>query len=198
MDINSIRKVFDIYDGVMKWNELVENNITVRIIENLINQGYVEKMKFGYYQWIDNPIFSEPALINKLFPDAIVCMESALQYYEYTNRTPSTWNLAVDKNSSKSRFRIEYPIVKPYYIPSEQMSIGVDVIEIENVKLRIFNRERTIIDCLRRENKMDAEVFNKAIQSYIKDPKKNIPRLMDYAKRLRIEYKVRRMIGIWL
>ncbi|MHB8097436.1 MAG: type IV toxin-antitoxin system AbiEi family antitoxin domain-containing protein [Erysipelotrichaceae bacterium] len=182
----------------MKWNELVENNITVRIIENLINQGYVEKMKFGYYQWIDNPIFSEPALINKLFPDAIVCMESALQYYEYTNRTPSTWNLAVDKNSSKSRFRIEYPIVKPYYIPSEQMSIGVDVIEIENVKLRIFNRERTIIDCLRRENKMDAEVFNKAIQSYIKDPKKNIPRLMDYAKRLRIEYKVRRMIGIWL
>ena len=198
MDINSIRKVFDIYDGVMKWNELVENNITVRIIENLINQGYVEKMKFGYYQWIDNPIFSEPALINKLFPDAIVCMESALQYYEYTNRTPSTWNLAVDKNSSKSRFRIEYPIVKPYYIPSEQMSIGVDVIEIENVKLRIFNRERTIIDCLRRENKMDAEVFNKAIQAYIKDPKKNIPRLMDYAKRLRIEYKVRRMIGIWL
>lgn len=197
MDINSIRKVFDIYDGVMKWNELVENNITVRIIENLINQGYVEKMKFGYYQWIDNPIFSEPALINKLFPDAIVCMESALQYYEYTNRTPSTWNLAVDKNSSKSRFRIEYPIVKPYYIPSEQMSIGVDIIEIENVKLRIFNRERTIIDCLRRENKMDAEVFNKAIQSYIKDPKKNIPRLMDYAKRLRIEYKVRRMIGIW-
>ena len=110
MDINSIRKVFDIYDGVMKWNELVENNITVRIIENLINQGYVEKMKFGYYQWIDNPIFSEPALINKLFPDAIVCMESALQYYEYTNRTPSTWNLAVDKNSSKSRFRIEYQI----------------------------------------------------------------------------------------
>lgn len=198
MDINSIRKVFDKYDGVMKWNELVENNITVRIIENLINQGYVEKMKFGYYQWIDNPIFSEPALINKLFPDAIVCMESALQYYEYTNRTPSTWNLAVDKNSSKSRFRIEYPIVKPYYIPSEQMSIGVDVIEIENVKLRIFNRERTIIDCLRRENKMDAEVFNKAIQSYIKDPKKNVPRLIDYAKRLRIEYKVRRMIGIWL
>lgn len=198
MDINSIRKVFDKYDGVMKWNELVENNITVRIIENLINQGYVEKMKFGYYQWIDNPIFSEPALINKLFPDAIICMESALQYYKYTDRTPSTWNLAVDKNSSKSRFRIEYPIVKPYYIPSEQMSIGVDVIEIENVKLRIFNRERTIIDCLRRENKMDAEVFNKAIQSYIKDPKKNIPRLMDYAKRLRIEYKVRRMIGIWL
>lgn len=198
MDINFIRKIFDTYGGVMKWNELVENNITVRIIDNLINQGYVEKMKFGYYQWIDNPIFSEPILINKLFPDAIICMESALQYYKYTERTPSAWNLAVDKNSSKSRFRIEYPIVKPYYIPPEQMSFGVDIIEIENVKLKIFNRERTIIDCLRRENKMDVEVFNKAIQAYIKDPRKNIPRLMDYAKSLRIEYKVRRMIGIWL
>ena len=42
------------------------------------------------------------------------------------------------------------------------------------------------------------EIYNKAIQSYIKDPKKNIPRLMTYAKKLRAEKKVRTTIGVWL
>lgn len=198
MDIKTIKGIFDAHNGIMKWKELVENKVNIRFLKSLIDKGYVENIKFGYYQWRDNHAFSESVLIARLFPDAIICMESALQYYGYTDRTPIAWNLAVDKHSTKSRFMIAYPNVKPYYIPLELMNLGVEVIKIESTELRIFNRERIICDCLRRENKMDAEVFNKAIQAYIKDPKKNIPRLMEYAKILRIEYKVRRMIGIWL
>lgn len=198
MNLQKIKEIFLRYNGVMKWKEMIQNELSFRLIEKLLIQGHIEKIKFGYYQWVDNHNFSDIALIAKLFPDAIICMESALQYYGYTDRTPAAWNLAVDKNSTKSRFMIDFPIVKPYYIPIEQMNLGIEVIKIENTELKIFNRERIICDCLRRENKMDAEVFNKAIQAYIKDPKKNIPRLMEYAKIFRIEYKVRRMIGIWL
>ena len=78
------------------------------------------------------------------------------------------------------------------------MTLGVELVNIEDTELKIFNRERVICDCLRQENKMDVEVFNKAIQAYIKDPKKNVPRLMEYAKILRTENKVRKMIGVWL
>lgn len=198
MNLQKIKEIFLRYNGVMKWKEMIQNELSFRLIEKLLIQGHIEKIKFGYYQWVDNHNFSDIALIAKLFPDAIICMESALQYYGYTDRTPAAWNLAVDKNSTKSRFMIDFPIVKPYYIPIEQMNLGIEVIKIENTELKIFNRERIICDCLRRENKMDAEVFNKAIQAYIKDPKKNIPRLMEYAKIFRIEYKVRRMIGIWI
>ena len=45
---------------------------------------------------------------------------------------------------------------------------------------------------------MDAEIFNKAIQAYIRDPQKDVPRLMEYAKILRTEKKVRKIIGVWL
>lgn len=31
-------------------------------------------------------------------------------------------------------------------------------------------------------NKMDKEIFIKAVQGYVKEPKKNIPTLMEYAK----------------
>jgi hypothetical protein len=78
------------------------------------------------------------------------------------------------------------------------MKMGVDSVIIDDIELKIFNREHIICDCLRHENKMEAEIFNKAIQAYVKDPKKNIPRLMEYAKILRTKNKVRKMIGIWL
>ena len=47
-------------------------------------------------------------------------------------------------------------------------------------------------------NKMDKEIFNKAIQGYVKDSKKNSPNLMEYAKVLRVQKKVKECIGVWL
>ena len=198
MDIQTAKQIFDAHNGIMKSKEIIENKIYNRFLKKLIDEGYVEKIKFGYYQWQDERAFSEATVIARLFPDAVICMESALQYYGYTDRTPSAWCLAVDKHSTKSRFNIDYPNVKPHYIPEEQMTLGAELVNIEDTELKIFNRERVICDCLRQENKMDVEVFNKAIQAYIKDPKKNVPRLMEYAKILRTENKVRKMIGVWL
>ncbi len=198
MDIQTAKQIFDAHNGIMKSKEVIENKIYNRFLKKLIDEGYVEKIKFGYYQWQDERVFSEATVIARLFPDAVICMESALQYYGYTDRIPATWCLAVDKHSTKSRFNIDYPSVKPHYIPEEQMTLGVDVAKIEDTEFKIFNREHIICDCLRQENKMDVEIFNKAIQAYIKDPKKNVPCLMEYAKILRTENKVRKMIGIWL
>ena len=45
---------------------------------------------------------------------------------------------------------------------------------------------------------MDREIYNKAIQAYINDGKKNITNLLDYAKRRNIHKKVRERIGVWL
>jgi hypothetical protein len=45
---------------------------------------------------------------------------------------------------------------------------------------------------------VDAEVFNTAIQRYILDPEKREARLMTYAKQLRVEKKVKEVLGIWL
>ncbi|WP_310602686.1 type IV toxin-antitoxin system AbiEi family antitoxin domain-containing protein [Anaerosporobacter sp.] len=198
MDIQTAKQIFDAHDGIMKSKEIIENRIYNQFLKRLIDEGYVEKIKFGYYQWQDERAFSEVIVIVRLFPDAVICMESALQYYGYTDRTPAAWCLAVDKHSTKSRFNIEYPIVKPHYIPQEQMVLGVETVKIEDTELKIFNKERVICDCLRQENKMDVEIFNKSIQAYIKDPKKNVARLMEYAKKLRTENKVRKIMGVWL
>lgn len=198
MDIQKAKQIFDAHGGIMKAKEIQEHKIYSHYLANLVKKGYVERIRHGYYQWQDERAFSEAATIARLFPDAVICRESALQYYGYTDRTPAMWYLAVDRGYTRSKFKIDYPMVKPVFFSQEQMKLGVDIVEIEDVKLPIFNREHIICDCLRQENKMDAEIFNKAIQAYIRDPQKNVPRLMEYAKILRTEKKVRKIIGVWL
>ena len=36
------------------------------------------------------------------------------------------------------------------------------------------------------------------VQGYVKDPKKNIPNLIEYAKVLRVQTRVKELIGVWL
>jgi predicted transcriptional regulator of viral defense system len=198
MDTENIKKIFDTHDGIMRTKELYKCGVYYRLLAQLVQEGYVEKIRYGYYQWQDDRAFSEAATIAKLFPDAILCMETALQYYGYTDRTSAAWCLAVDKNSTKSRFDINYPAIKPFYMQAKLLEIGVESCTIDDISMKIYDRERVICDCLRQMNKMDVEIYNKAIQAYIKDPKKNIPRLMIYAKKLRAEKKVRSTIGVWL
>ena len=69
---------------------------------------------------------------------------------------------------------------------------------VEKLNRCIYNKERTVCDCLRYEKKMDREIFNKAIRHYISDSSKNVPVLMDYARRFRVSQKVKNIIGVWL
>ena len=78
------------------------------------------------------------------------------------------------------------------------VSLGETKGSINFVDVRIYDRDRTICDVLRNMNKMDKEIFNKAIQGYVKDPKKNIPNLMEHAKELRMQKRVKELLAVWL
>lgn len=196
--INRVCETFSKYGGMMRTNQLSNEKIYYKDIQELIKEGYVEKIRTGYYQWIDNEDFSEVSTVIRLFPDGILCMETALRHYGYSDRTPSEWHIAVNKNSNKTRFNIDYPFVKPYYFDSKVLAIGVCEEFIDGNKVRMYDKERVICDCLRYRNKMDKEIFNKAIQNYINDTKKDIPRLMEYAEKLRVKRLVKELIGVWL
>lgn len=197
-DVNKLKEIFRRYDFVMTTAELNEEKIYYADIQQLIDDDLIEKVKRGYYHWIDALDGSEVVIINKLFPDAILCMETALFYYGYSDRNPAEWNITINKNTFRQRVKIEYPFIKAYRIEPELLTIGETKGEIDFINVRIYDRDRTICDVLRNMNKMDKEIFNKAIQSYVKDPKKNIPNLMQYAKELRVQKRVKDLIGVWL
>ncbi len=197
-DIEEYKKIFDAYGGMMRTKQLQAENVLYRLLQKLIRQGCVEKVRYGYYQWANRNDFSEVGTVIRLFPDAILCMDTALRHYGYSDRTPADWHLAVSKDSGKSRFKIDYPFVKPYYVEPSFLELGLTTGEIDGHKVRIYDKDRLICDCLRYRNKMDRETFNKAIQKYIADPGKSVPKLLEYAEALRVKKTVKDLIGVWL
>jgi len=198
MNIEEYKKVFDEHGGMVRSKHLQEANILYRQLQKLIEQGYVEKVRYGYYKWVDHDDFSEVGIVTRLFPDAILCMDTALRHYGYSDRTPCEWHLAVSKYSGRTRFHIDYPFVKPYYYEPHIHELGLSTCEMDGYQVRIYDKDRLICDCLRYRNKMDKEIFNKAIQNYIADPGKNIPNLLAYASALRVKTPVKELIGVWL
>ncbi len=197
-DVECYKRIFDRYDGMMRTNQLAEEKVFYQQRQTLIEDGYVEKIRRGYYQWVNPENFSEVATVTRLFTDAILCMDTALRYYGYSDRTPADWHLAVSKDSGKSRFNIDYPFVKPYYVEPRVLELGRTTGNIDGHEVRIYDKDRVICDCLRYRNKMDKEIFNKAIRSYVTDPEKRIQKLMEYAELLRIKKVAKDLIGVWL
>jgi predicted transcriptional regulator of viral defense system len=164
-----------------------------------MQDGKIEKIKQGYYRLADYPHeLSEAALIARLFPDGVICMHTALFYYHYSDRTPLAWDIAVNKDVSKARFHLDYPYLQPYYLEATQLVYGVTTADYGDCKLRIFDRDRLIAECIRYETKIDRESFNKAVQGYIGDSQKSIVKLLEYSRQRRILKKVKNRIGIWL
>ena len=193
-----LRNAFLKKGGILQTKDLRQLGYYYQKIQELLEKGEIEQIRHGYYQYIDDDSYSDISILKALFPDGVLCRESALDYYGYTERTPSAWHIAVDRQTSRRRFQIDYPIVKPHFVVSDKFSVGIEIVEIEGSEIQIYDRERTICDCLKHRNKLNAEVFNGAIQCYLADGKKNEGRLGKYASVFHVDKKVRGILGIWL
>jgi len=140
----------------------------------------------------------EEELIFKLFQDAVICLESALHYHHYIDRRPYAWHLAVAENALRDRFDIQYPVIVPYYTEQETLELGVTETAFASGRMKIYTKERTVCDCLKYEEKLERDLFKRALISYIADSEKDIAALLEIAKEREVLQKVQNMIGVWL
>ena len=188
---------FNEYGGVMKTSELNSIGLNYRQIQKLIDDQIIEKIKHGYYI-LYNSFPREEVIIARMFPDTVIYLESALFYYKYSDRVPSSWQIAVNKHSYPKKYNISYIKIKPYFIKEDYRKIGINTILIDNVEVKIYDKNKTICDVLRYENKIDNEVFTNAIKNYINDNEKDIRSLMKYGDKLNVTNKIQKYIGVWI
>lgn len=194
---NIVYREFKKHGGILKTSQLNELGFTSRQINKLLEEKKIIRIKRGYYE-LSNITYPEEVIIARLFPKAVIFLESALMHYGYTDRIPSSWQIAVDRNSEKNQYKIDYPPIDVFYLEPKLLTIGLDTIKVEGIEVKIFDRDRTICDVLRHENKLEREVFSNSIQRYVKDSKKNIVNLIEYANILNIKNKMQTYVGVWL
>ena len=195
---NIAKQVLAASNGIAKTAYFLSAGLSKTEVCALHNDGYLERIRHGYYQLANNDNVSEEQLLATLIPEGIVCVESALFYYGYSDFSPRIWTIAVPRTISRAKLKIEAVSFKAYYIPKEHYEIGKTTANFNGVRLSIYDRERTICDCFKYRTKLDNETFNKAIHAYIADDKKNLSNLSKYAKELGLFKKVNELMEVML
>lgn len=179
-------EVFNKVGSVAKTADFVAAGLKNYDVVFLCNQGYVERIRNGFYKLPNTDGPSEEILISKLLPQGIVCVESALFHYGYSDFAPREWSVAVPRSFSRAIKAMQEVPVKAYYIQNMFYRYRVTVEEFNGVALKVYDRERTICDCFKYRTKLDNEIFNKAVNAYALDSKKNLTNLSKYAKEMRV------------
>ena len=191
-------EVFNKVGSIAKTADFVAAGLKNYDVVSLCNQGYIERIRNGFYKQPSSEEPKEEALISKLLPQGIICVESALFYYGYIDFAPHKWTVAVPRSFSRAIKAMQEVPVKAYYIQNEFYHYGATVGNFNDVTLKVYDRERTICDCFKYRTKLDNEIFNKAVNAYAADEKKNLANLSKYAKEMKLYTKVMNVMEVLL
>lgn len=199
MDIREVaRAVVESRGGIAKSADFVAAGIRAVDVVNLCNAGYLDRVRHGYYQMAEQHETAEEQMLATLIPQGIVCVESALFHYGYSDFAPRKWSIAVPRSVSRAKLDVDALPVQTYFVQRDLYELGKTTGDFDGVILPVYDRERTICDCFKYRSRLDNELFSKALNAYANDPKKNLSNLSVYAKKLRVYKKVIELMEVLL
>ena len=194
----AVRDVIVSKGGIAKSADFVAAGIRAVDVVSLCNAGYLDRVRHGYYQMAEQSDATEEQMLATLIPQGIVCVESALFYYGYSDFAPRKWSIAVPRSVSRTKLDVEALPVQTYFVQQDLYELGKTSEDFHGVTLPVYDRERTICDCFKYRSRLDTELFSKALNAYVNDPQKNLNNLSIYAKKLRVYKKVIELMEVLL
>lgn len=167
----TIKNIINNNNGIAKTADFVAEGLTNYDVANLYKEGYLERIRHGYYQLAEQEDIKEEQVLASLLPESIICVESALFYYGYSDFSPRQWSIAVSRTFSRTRLHIGSLATKVYFVQPALFEIGKTSGDFNGVRLAVYDRDRTICDCFKYRTKLDSEMFNKALNAYAADKK---------------------------
>ena len=194
----AVRDVIVSKGGIAKSADFVAAGIRAVDVVSLCNAGYLDRVRHGYYQMAEQSDATEEQMLATLIPQGIVCVESALFHYGYSDFAPRKWSVAVPRTISRTKLDVDALPLQTYFVQQDLYELGKTTGDFHGVTLPVYDRERTICDCFKYRSRLDTELFSKALNAYANDPKKNLSNLSIYAKKLRVYKKVIELMEVLL
>ena len=196
--LEQIQEVLAQAGGIARTSDFIAAGITKPELGTFCKAGVLERIRQGYYQRAGDYSISEAQYLRALLPEGIVCVESALFHYGYSDFAPRVWTIAVPRSISLTKLKLDVVPIRAYYIQNELHGIGKTTAPFDGTELAVYDRERTICDCFKYRTKLDSETFSKAINAYVADDKKNLGNLSRYAKELGLYKRVMDLMEVRL
>lgn len=173
--------------GILRTCEVIKMGIHPRTLYRMRDRGLLERLSRGVYRLIEVEDFSAPdfVLVAKKIPNCVICLISALAYHEITTQIPHYVYVAIPQNAKKST--LEYPPIRYFWYSKKNFETGIEIIKIDGFPVRIYNKEKTLADCIKFRNKIGTDVMIEALKMYWVEGKTDVEKLYHYAKLNRVE-----------
>ena len=193
---DKILKMIESNNGYITTKEIVNKKIDRKFLSNMVKKGMLVRISRAYYglpSYIEDEYYK---LLSKS-KNARFSMATALYLHNLSDRTPLIYNITVPYGYSGSLQKEKNVILN--FVKKEILDLGViEMTSPFGMKIKVYDIERTICDIIKNKNKIDAEIFSKALKEYARSKNKNLTKLTKYAKIMNIEHKVREYMEVLL
>lgn len=189
--MNSEHKILDLFrtKKYVTTKEVENVGISRRFLGFLVAKNKIIRLSRGIYT-LPNELEDDYFIIGNKSKYAIFSNLTALYFHGLCDRIPVKYDVTVKSGYKGSLQKNDN--INLYYVKKENFELGLTTIETNyGNNIRVYDVERSICDIIKNKNKLDLELFNKAIRNYYYSKNKNIIRLYDYAEKLGIYEKVR-------
>ena len=129
-------------------------------IEKALKEGCLFKMDKGVYS--ESGDESEIEVLLAKYPNAVVSFDSAYFYYDMTDYVPEKYTLTISDHARP----IKDACIKLFYVPENVLMVGVASIDYNGSKIRIYDKERLLIDTARMKGRMPTDQYKEVINNY--------------------------------
>lgn len=182
--------------GIIVTKAASDAGFSRQVLAKLCINGVLQRVARGQYILADE-MQDELLSIAKRSANLIFSHETALFLHGISDRTPFEHSVTAPSNRVPSKALLQE--CKVYYIKPELFELGRTLLPTPaGNPVVVYDLERTICDIVRSRSKIGTETFLAALKAYAASSKKDLNRLNDYAKQLRVDGVVRKYLEVLL
>lgn len=177
--------------GQLRMSEAIERGISRYMLYSLRDKGVIEPISRGVYRLVDLPPVSNPdfVAIALRYPNAVVCLISALSFHGITTQIPHEVSLAIPRDTRSPS--TDYPPLQVHQFTEKAYKAGIEVHMIDGAKVPVYSPEKTLADCFKFRNKIGMDVVLEALKLYRSRMKFDSKKIFEYARICRVEQVMR-------
>ncbi|ODR53712.1 transcriptional regulator [Eisenbergiella tayi] len=165
-------------------------------LKYLVDRGKLERPSRGIY--ILPEVWEDEFLnLQSRFRRGIFSHETALFLWDLTDRTPNYYYMTFPSSYNLAKPKENH--VKCVQSAKTLYGLGITILRTPGGnEVKVYCMERTLCDILRPNSRVDIQIVTDAFKRYTARQDKNIPLLSEYAKKLKVEKRLRAYLEVLL
>jgi hypothetical protein len=175
--LGSIFRARDAVGTGLSWRDLYQARDSGLVVE--LSRGVYQLREMAGIDQIDFVTVCTRA------PQGMICLGSALAYWDLSDQNPDRIDLAVPSGSHRPH--VDHPPTQVHVFGAATFELGrIDVGVDESVTFSISDPERTVVDCFRLRHRIGLELAVGGLRRYLRRPHPQSGRVLELAGQMRV------------